>query len=210
MGTALCYSDVMRTTGACMAINRETRSANQRGITLPEVAIVLAISMVMAALTSQSMQSAVNSYQMTRSCRQLAALAQKAKILAAGRATRYRLRIDSTTRQYLVEYCSSSSGTNCTAWTADPYTGQTQLPTGVSFTATGIGVTPPEQASVTLASEMTFNSMGLLYDESSHQLADGRCFYLQASSGERPMAVCATMAGKITVYRLYSGTWEAQ
>jgi len=193
-----------------MAINRETRLANQRGITLPEVAIVVAMSMVMAALTSQSMQSAVNVYQMTRSCRQLSALAQMSKIHAAGRATRYRLRIDATNRQYLVEYCSSSSGTDCTAWTADPYTGRTQLPTGVSFTAAGIGVTPPEQGSVTLASEMTFNSMGLLYDESGHQLADGRCFYLQASSGERPMAVCATMAGKTTVYQLYSGTWEAQ
>jgi Tfp pilus assembly protein FimT len=193
-----------------MTVNRETRLANQRGITLPEVAIVVAMSMVMAALTSQSMQSAVNSYQMTRSCRQLAALAQMARIHAAGRATRYRLRIDATNRRYLVEYCSSSSGNICTAWTADPYTGQTQLPTGVSFTAAGIGVTPPEQSSVTLASEMTFNSLGLLYDESGHQLADGRCFYLQASSGDRPMAVCATMAGKTTMYRLYSGTWEVQ
>jgi Tfp pilus assembly protein FimT len=193
-----------------MTINRETRLASQRGITLPEVLMVVAISMVMAALTSHSMQSAVNVYQVTRSCRQLAALAQMAKIHAAGRATRYRLRIDATNRRYLVEYCSSSSGADCTAWTADPYTGQTQLPTGVSFTAAGIGVAPPEQSSVTLASEMTFNSMGLLYDESGHQLADGRCFYLQASSGERPMAVCATMAGKTTVYQLYSGTWEVQ
>lgn len=187
----------------------ERVAGGQRGVSLPEVLIILAISMVMVALTSNSMQSAVNIYQVTRSCRQLSALAQLARTQAAGRATRYRVLIDASARSYRMQFCSSSSGSTCTAWSADPYSGTVTLPPGVSFTASGISVVPPDQPSITLATEMTFNSMGLLYDESTNALADGRCFYLQAS-GDRPRAVCSTMAGKTTVARLNGSTWESQ
>lgn len=194
-----------------MASNAQAGFGDQRGITMVEVVIILAISMVMAALTSQSMQSAVAVYQMSRSCRQLAAFAQQARTMATGHATRYRVRIDITARQYWFERCSSPSSTDrtCNGWTDDQYSGRLTLPKGIDFSAAGITVAPPDQSSVTLVTDMSFNSIGLLWDEGTGLLSDGRCFYLQAT-GLRPMAVCSTMAGKTTVFRLFSGVWEVQ
>jgi Tfp pilus assembly protein FimT len=182
---------------------------SQRGMTMVEVVAVLAISMVMAALTAGSMQSAVNTYQMNSTCRQLTALAQLARVQATARATRYRVLSNSTNGWYRLEYCSSSTGNVCNSWSLDAYSGQVTLPTGISFSAAGISAIPPDQTAVTLATDMTFNSMGMLYDTSAGALKKGGCFYLQAS-GNRPTAVCSTMAGKTTVFRLFGSNWETQ
>ncbi len=192
-----------------MLMKGEAEINSQRGITMVEVVIVIAMSMVMAALTSQSMQSAVNVYQMSRSARQVVALVQQARIFATGKNTRYQLSIDTANRQYRIRYCSASSGLTCTGWTDDLYSGPATLPKGVSFDASGITVIPPDQASVSLATDFTFNTMGLLWDETGGALSNGRCTYLQAN-GLRPLAVCAGMTGKTTLYRLTDGIWQQQ
>jgi hypothetical protein len=56
---------------------------------------------------------------------------------------------------------------------------------------------------------MTFNSIGLLFDTTTLQPADGRCFYLQGNT-DRPAAVCSTSVGRTAIYRLQNGTWEKQ
>jgi len=181
------------------------RSKGQRGFSLPEALIVITVSLVMVALTGKSMLSAVENYRVISAARQLTATVQVAHLKAPSQATRYRVRIDSAARTWVLERFDRSSST----WATEAGSAPETLPPQVNFSISGITAVPPEQSAVTQASETTFNSMSFLCDTSTSQPVDGRCFYLQGNS-DRPAAVCTTMVGRTAVYRLDGGAWNLQ
>lgn len=186
----------------------------QGGFSLLEAIIVVAVTMVLVGLTGKAMFSARENYNLTTTARQIAALAQVARARAMAGDTRFRLVIDTTARTYSTERCKkNTSGTGCDSWPVAPGTAPTQLPPRVNFSTTApvsISAPPPGNGTaVTQATEMTFNSRGLLFDTTSGQPTDTRCFYIQGNNN-RPMAVCSTMMGQTSVFQWVGSEWKRQ
>ncbi len=184
----------------------------QAGFSLLEAIIVVAITLVLVALTSKAMFSAWSNYTISTTARQIGSVAQVARSKATGRNNRYRVTVNTSDGTYRMEYCStldtSTTPASCSAWTLDPQSADYTLGSGVSFSTSGLSVAAPGESSVTQAADMTFNSRGVLIDSSSNPL-DSACFYMQRS-GTRPAAVCTSMVGKTTVYQLQNSTWQSR
>ena len=184
-------------------VKTEGTHGSQSGFSLIEVLIVVIIVMVLVAITAKSMGSLVANYRLSSAAREIAATAQMAKIKGTARDARYRVWINNTARTYRVEAFPRGG-----SWTLDANAADMPLPTGVNFSTTGISSAPPGQTT-TQADEMSFNTRGLLIDTVTFAPTDGRCFYLQGNTTQ-PFAVCSTLTGKTTVYRLSGSTWEVQ
>lgn len=187
----------------------------QGGFSLLEAIIIVAVTMVLVGLTGKAMFSARDNYNVTGTARQIASLAQLARTRAMAGDTRFRLVIDTTARAYSTEMCNkNTSGTGCDSWSVARGTAPTLLPPRVNYSTTtpvsisapppGNGTAPPIQAT-----EMTFNSRGLLFDTTSGQPANTRCFYIQGNN-KRPMAVCSTMMGQTSVFQWVGSEWKRQ
>lgn len=198
------------------AKSKPGQAGRQQGFSLLEAIMVVVVTLVLVALTAKSMLSARDNYNLSSAARQVASLAQLARTKAMARFTRFQVKVSTTgttANTYRMEVCTSPNATTnaCDAWDLDPLSADTPLPSGVTFSTSQItgkgaaGETPAAQAT-----EMTFNSRGLLWDSPNKTPADVRCFYLQSRTLRRPMAVCSTMVGQTTVYRLYGTNWEKQ
>jgi type II secretory pathway pseudopilin PulG len=187
----------------------------QGGFSLLEAVIVVAVTLVLVGLTGKAMFSARENYNLTTTARQIASLAQVARTRAMAGDTRFRVVVDATARTYRTEKCSKNpAGTACVdPWPVAAGTAPVLLPPRVSFSTTSpvsISAPPPGNGTaVTQATEMTFNSRGLLFDSASGQPTDTRCFYIQGNS-KRPMAVCSTMMGQTSVFQLVGSEWKRQ
>jgi len=186
----------------------------QGGFSLLEAVIIVAVTLVLVGLTGKAMFSARDNYNVTGAARQIASLAQVARTRAMAGDTRFRLVIDTTARTYSAEMCNkNTSGTGCDSWSVASGTAPTVLPPRVNFTTTtpiSIPAPPPGNGTaVTQATEMTFNSRGLLFDTASGQPTDTRCFYIQGNN-KRPMAICSTMTGQTSVFLLAGSNWQRQ
>lgn len=157
---------------------------------------------------------------MNTASRQLAAMSQLAKIKATSRNTWYRLATNTGNRTYRLEVYDRNVTPG--VWNVDPGNDWVTLPPGIQFLS-GLGIaTPPPGHSGTPATEMAFNTRGLLVNWSAGPPPtaaplNSRCIYLVRmgveGAGVRPTAVCASLAGKTSVYRLAtgsSGAWEIQ
>lgn len=187
---------------------------NQRGFSLLEAIIIVVVTLVLVALTGKSMLSARDNYNLTTATRQVASVVQLARTRAMSHDTRYKVVIDTTARVYRMEVCNkNSANTACDSWSPDATSGSVPLPPTVDFSiTTPVSVTAPPPGSgttVTQATEMAFNSRGLLFDITANAPTDTRCFYIQGNN-KRPMAVCSTMVGQTNVFRLYNGNWQKQ
>jgi len=187
----------------------------QGGFSLLEAVIIVVVTLVLVALTGKAMFSARENYKVTGAARQIASLAQLARTRAMAGDTRFRLVIDTTARAYSTERCNKNvSGTGCDSWSVAAGTAPTILPPRVNFSTTdpvsipappsGYGTPPPTQDT-----EMTFNSRGLLFDSTSGQPANARCFYIQGNN-KRPMAVCSAMMGQTSVFQWVGSEWKRQ
>ena len=197
----------------------------ERGFTLVEVLIVVAIVLVMATIAVPQFNTAIRNYRINTTARQVQALATLAHVKAAARNTRYRVIVNTgvTPNIYRLQVCNDAVATRtnpCLAWGPDASSAPNLLPPGVAFaiaattttaapvaisasTTNPAGCAPPAPCQT---ANMTFNSRGLLFSETFNAPADYRCFYL-AGRGARPMAVCSVLTGRTIVYVLDSGAW---
>ena len=186
----------------------------QGGFSLLEAVIIVAVTLVLVGLTGKAMFSARDNYNVTGAARQIASLAQVARTRAMAGDTRFRVVIDTTARAYSTEMCNkNTSGTGCDSWSVARGTAPTLLPPRVNYSTTtpvSISAPPPGNGTaVSQATEMTFNSRGLLFDTTSGQPANTRCFYIQGNN-KRPMAVCSTMMGQTSVFQWVGSEWKRQ
>lgn len=182
--------------------------ARQAGFSLLEAIIVVAITLILVAITSKAFLSVRNNYNVSATARQIASWAQVARGKATGRDTRYRVEVDATNRVYRIQSCTARSGDTCTTWTADAGTTDMPLPSGVTFSTSGISAAPAGHSLTSANTTMVFNSRGLLVDDSGDPL-DSRCFFLQGSTNN-PFAVCSNLPGRTATFRLSGTTWSAQ
>ncbi len=185
----------------------------QSGFSVIELIVVVAITLVLAALTGKSMVSAVQNYRLSSAAQGLAATVHLAKMKATARDARYQVLVNTGVGTYRIQRClrpPPGSATPCT-WQLDPGSDDIPLPPGVSFIAAAVAPPPPGQSGGP-DTDMTFNSRGLLVVNTNAPTAatvNTRCFYVQGQS-DRIYAVCSSLAGKTTVYRQLGSAWEVQ
>ena len=178
----------------------------QHGFSLLEVILVVAITLVLTAMTARSMGGAIGNYRLNTTSRNLTALAQLAKVKATARDTRYRISTSGST--YQLDRFDRTTST----WVMESNTAAYNLAPGVTFSTTGITTAPPIESptpAVTQATNMTFNTRGLLIDDATGAAVNSRCFYLRGVP-RYPNAVCSSLAGRSVVYRYDGGNWIVQ
>lgn len=195
----------------CQSYLRERRW-NARGFSLLEAIVVVAITMVLVALTAKAMFSALNNYNVASTARNISSAVQLARIKAAKSETRYRVTVTTTT--FRTEACTaqdfSTNPATCSAWDLDQGSSDMAFANGVVLATSGITTAAPNDTSgPNYGTDMTFNSRGLLWDTANKQTQNNSCFYLQGK-GTRSYAVCTTMVGKTTIYVLNGSTWATQ
>ncbi len=186
-----------------------------KGFSLLELVIVMAIVFTLATMAVPQFMKAINNYRVNNEGRQLQALATRAHVQAAANNTRYRVQINTVNRTYTLQFCADAVATRvnpCVTWTTDATTGTITMNPIISFSTTGLTVAPPITCTtppcvtVTQATEMTFNSRGLLFDETANAPANNRCFYL-AGTNSQNIAVCTVLTGRSVAYVLNAGAW---
>ena len=202
------------------------------GFSLLEILIVVAIMMVLIAFAVPQLLNATYNYRINGSARQVQALVYLGRVKATSRNSRYRLHVDTTATPNTYELdvlCGpTASAAACTSWSLEAQAAVTPLPTGVSFSTSGLSTVPPLTPAPTMtagvpdqATDLIFNSRGLLLDPSTDAgpplcttsactPANGTyCFYLQGTKA-RPIAICTVLTGRTTFWRLNGATWEEQ
>jgi len=167
--------------------------------------MVVAITLVLMAMTGKAMFSAVYSFRVSSSARQLAAAAQLTRVKGMASNVRYRVNVALSGNNYRIERFNQSTS----LWEVDPKSDWVRLPPGVTFNNSapvslptappGMGATPDQ------ASDMTFNTRGLLVGPSG--LLNSACVYIQGQV-KPPYAVCTTLPGATSVFRYAGSTWE--
>ena len=194
---------------------RDSGMARDRraGFSLLEMIIVVVVTLVVAAIGIPKFLTLVNVYRINDSARRLQSIATLAHVKAAARNTRYQVSVVSgSTTSYVLKYCqgnvllTSGCTTCCATWVTDATSATQILNGGVTFSTGSLTTAPPVASSVAQASEMTFNSRGLLFDESANAPADNRCWYL-AGTNAKPMAVCTILTGRTLVYQYNGVDW---
>jgi len=186
----------------------QPRAGREHGFSVIELIIVVAVIMVLAALSGKAMWSAVANYRMDTAAREIAGSVQMAKMKATARDARYQVLINTTAGTYRIQRLTAAGGT----WELDPGTDDYTLPSGVSFRATAAASAPTGHTAGP-NTEMTFNTRGLLIQNvttATASLVDSRCFYMESSAGARSAAVCTGVTGKTAVYRLTGSAWDTQ
>jgi prepilin-type N-terminal cleavage/methylation domain-containing protein len=102
---------------------------NQKGITLIELVVVMAIIAIGAALTTPNISGWLPSYRLRSATRDVVSIMRVAQIKAVSNNTSYRVTFDTVNESYIIQYQDTGG-----AWVGE---GGTQtLPTGVKFNTT--------------------------------------------------------------------------
>lgn len=198
------------------------------GFSLIELLIVVAVSVVVAAIAIPQVMTMLNSYRMSSSAKSLAYQLRMARFRAVSNYTLARLNCSTsaTPASCQIETCTSQAGnglcnTTSTAWTIDSG-GAQPLPAAVYFGFGTIGASPkdssgnPVQSTVAQSNPIAFNSRGLAVDisgttqipktdnvlyirDKSNQSNDNACY-----------AVTVSSVGTVAVWQFSSatGSWS--
>ena len=166
------------------------RCGSEHGFTLIEILAAVAVIGIMAAMVVPMTASTLAAYRLTGDARGLAQNLAVAKMRAAARFSRARLRVDRNGRSYVVQTWDKTTSD----WVDDGMT--SRLSPGVSF-AFGTLTTPPPNTQVAIGfspecrdndgaviagtSCIVFNSRGIPVDTAGAPLGGG-AFYLRDDS----------------------------
>jgi len=105
---------------------------NQKGITLIELIVVMAIIAIGAALTTPNISGWLPTYRLRSATRDVVSIMRVAQLKAVSNNTSYRVTFNTVNDSYVLEYQDTGGG-----WVTE---GETQsLPTGVKFNTTFAG-----------------------------------------------------------------------
>ena len=105
---------------------------NQKGITLIELVVVMAIIAIGTALTTPNISGWLPTYRLRSATRDVVSIMRVAQLKAVSNNTSYRVTFNTVNDSYVLEYQDTGGG-----WVTE---GETQsLPTGVKFNTTFAG-----------------------------------------------------------------------
>lgn len=170
-----------------------------RGFSLLEQMVVLAIGMVLLLVSIQSIRSAAGATRLQGDAATLARTLYMAKLRAGAEFTRTRVSVDTSASTYTIDVYDKATS----AWVVD--TGPLPLGIGVSFGAGSVTTAPPGLGSVTLTQPVTFNSRGMPVDGSGVPTG---LYAVYLTDGSRVIVVRVSLGGRPSTLEFRSGAWS--
>jgi len=169
-----------------------------RGFSLVEFAIVIAVMSLMAALAVPMVASSMRSLQLNADARNIASALTVARMKATSQMTRYQLVFDVDANQWRMQKFNKTSGNY------EDDGAVTTLSSGVAHS--GIAFQAQSDSAPTgfveqSSSFIRFNSRGLPVD------GDGGSSAIYLSNGETNYAVTVSLAGKVQLWKNEDGQW---
>ena len=178
----------------------------ENGFSLVELAIVVAIILLIVSLALPSAISSLRAYRASADARSIAAQLALTKMRAANAFTQARLNCDTTANTCRVETCTTKSASTCTTFNAE---GETiNLSTGSSFSFGSISTPAGSQTSIQNTAQIVFNSRSIPVD-STGAATGNYALYVTNSSGNQ-YAITVYASGRVAVWRYGSSAWNAQ
>jgi prepilin-type N-terminal cleavage/methylation domain-containing protein len=176
------------------------RVRSQRGFSLIEVLVAMAVMGILAAMAVPMVASTTSSIKLRDQADSLSNLVGLAKMRATARFARARVYVDRAGRTYVMQVWNATAGT----WDND--NAVTTLPVGVTFSFGALATPPPNTqpaiqfsgmckdnggADVNNTACIIFNSRGIPIDSAGSPVG-GNAFYLTDGTGVRAITVTAT------------------
>jgi prepilin-type N-terminal cleavage/methylation domain-containing protein len=190
----------------------------ESGFSFIEVMLVVAVMGIVAAIALPSTASSMRAARLKGDAQSVNNLVALAKMRAAARFTRARVRVDRAQNQYVLETWDRGAG----AWVADG--GVKVTSTGVTFGFGALGTPPPDsQPAIALSPEcpvdvsldpalipgthcITFNSRGVPIN-SAGVASGANALYLTDGTGVYATTVTATPLVRFWWSKAQSATW---
>ena len=188
------------------SVNRGTHSRGEAGLSLIEVAIVVAILLIVIAIAIPQAIRARRALRAISDARGIASQLALAKMRAANGFTRTRLNCREDTRSCQIEVCTSKGASACNTFTAEG--GPFLLSDEMSFGFGGISTPAGSQTTIQNSNLIIFNSRSFPIDNSGAPTGT-YAVYIRNEAGDT-YAVSVFASGRIAVWRYNNGAWIAQ
>ncbi len=171
--------------------------SGNKGFTMVEAAVVLAMAAVLTAVTVPMITSSLHSMQLVSDARNIATSLTYAKLGATSQFTRFRLTFDMADNEWQMERLNRTTGQY------ELQQGNNQLSSGVSGGGIGFktnSTTAPDIFPTASSAVITFDPRGIPEEGLSVvYLSDDRDDY----------AVSVSLSGKVQIWRIGDASWEA-
>jgi Tfp pilus assembly protein FimT len=182
------------------------RTNGQGGFSIVEVAIVVVIFLLIAAIAIPQAVKTLRAFRASSDARNIATQLALVKMRAANSFTQARLNCDTTANSCRVEICTSKGTSTCNTFTAEG--GPVTLSTGMSFGFGSITTAAGTQTTIQNTAQILFNSRSLPVDSTGAPTGN-YALYLTDQSGNT-YAVTVYASGRIAVWRYGDGAWNIQ
>ncbi len=176
-----------------------------RGFSFLEMAVVITIFLILAAILIPSGATFVQYYRSSSNVRDIASQLALAKMTAASNFTQAELNCTLTGNSCQMEVCATKGATVCTTYSN--VGGAILLSQGVSFGFGSISTAAGTQTTIQNTSPIVFNSRSIPIDNTATPTGND-ALYLTDKSGVT-YAVSVYASGKVAVWRYNSGTWKS-
>jgi len=175
------------------------RADNDRGYSLLETTVVLAIGLVLMMVSIQALRSAAGAARVQGDALTVSRHLYMAKLRAGSDFTRSRLSIDTVANTYAVEILDRATST----WVAD--VGPVLLGPGVAFGSGAVATPLPGLPDLTPQHPIIFNSRGMPVDSTGVPTG---LYAVYLTDGSRVFAIRVSLGGRPTTLEFRGGAWS--
>lgn len=190
-----------------------TRMYRQRGFSVLELAVVLAIVGVITAIGLPRMRTMLDQYRLRAAVEQLAGQIDVAKLKATSQANPYQVQINTAKNTFQMNQMTSPPGTTPRTFGIATGLEPQPLPRRITYGFNNVSVAAGDTNEQTTGTSnapvqsnvITFNSIGLPVDANGNPTQQN-AFYVTSPQG-RVMAVTVSMSGRILIWSWMGQNW---
>lgn len=170
-----------------------------------ELLVVVAITLVLAALTIPNTVNFMRSYRGASNARSIASQLSFAKMDAARDFTQSQMKCNLAGNTCQLQICTIKGPVTCTTYTNEG--GPITLSNGISFGFGSITTPAGTQTTISNTSPIMFNSRGIPIDNTA-TLTGNDAIYISDTTG-KAYAISVYATGRVAVWQYLNNTWTA-